>query len=223
MRGALAHMLKVTLGTIARLQGRPEEAWRQVRAMLPDGAQTEPGTKIFLDSMMFLHLGGLLALDAGDRDGAREWAEASDRWLAWSGAVHGQSEGQALWARYHRQAGNANQAYEHAERALAHATEPRQPLALLAAHRLVGELDTEEGRYDDAEKHLDASLALADACQVPYERALTLLAMAELRVATGAPEAAKALLNEVKSICEPLGTKPALARADGLAARLTSG
>ena len=39
--------------------------------------------------------------------------------------------------------------------ALAHATEPRQPLALLAAHRLLGELDTDAGRYADAATHLD--------------------------------------------------------------------
>jgi len=63
-------MPKVTLGTIARLQGRPEEAWRHARARLPEGAKTEPGTKPFLDSMMFLHLGGLLALDDGDLEGA---------------------------------------------------------------------------------------------------------------------------------------------------------
>ncbi len=220
LRGPLADMARVTLGTIARLQGRPEEAWRQVRARLPEGAQTAPGTKDFEDSMMFLHLGGLLALDAGDRDGAREWAAASDRWLAWSGAVLGQSEGQALWAQYHRQAGNREQAHEHAERALAHATEPRQPLALIAAHRLVGELDTEARRFPNADTHLAASLALADACQAPYERALTLLATAALRAATGATVAMRTLIDEVRAICEPLGATPVLARADALVSRL---
>ena len=220
LRGALAHMPKVTLGSIARLQGRPEEAWRHVRAPLPEGAQTEPGTKAFLYSMMFLHLGGLLALDAGDLDEAREWAAASDRWLAWSGAVLGQSEGQMLWAQYHRQAGDMDAAREHAERALAHASEPRQPLALLAAHRLLGELDTDVGRFADAEQHLAESLALADACQAPYERALTLLAMAELKTATGDIDAAKTLIDEVRAICEPLGAKPTLARADALASAL---
>jgi hypothetical protein len=94
--------------------------------------------------------------------------------------------------------------------------------AVFAAHRLLGELDTEAGRTEGAAAHLDASVALADACQAPYERALTLLAMAEWRVATGAPEAAKALLNEVKSICEPLGAEPALALAAALTDRLAS-
>ncbi|MDQ6833639.1 MAG: helix-turn-helix transcriptional regulator, partial [Chloroflexota bacterium] len=222
LRGALAHMPTVTLGTIARLQGRREEAWRFVRARLPEGAQTEPGTTTFSESMLFLRLGGLLALDAGDLEGAREWAEASDRWLAWSGAVLGQSEGQMLWAHFHRQAGNREQAYEHAERALAHATEPRQPLALIAAHRLVGELDTDARRFPNADTHLAASLALADACEAPYERALTLLAMAALRAARGEADAVRTLLGEVRAICIPLGAMPTLARVDALLAHLAA-
>ncbi len=130
----------------------------------------------------------------------------------------GQSEGQALWAQYHRQAGDSQQAY-----ALAHANAPRQPLALIAAHRLLGELDTEAGRDEDAARHLETSLALADACQAPYERALTLLAMAELRAAIGSSDDAKRLLDAVQSTCAPLGAKPVLARADALAARLAIG
>ncbi len=152
--------------------------------------------------------------------GYDEGLETHDRWLAWSGALLGLSEGQALWARYHRQSGDSDQAYEHAERALALATEPRQPLALIAAHRLLGELDTDAGRYDDAAVYLDESLRLADACAAPYERALTLLAMAELHIATGDNDDAKRLLDEVRAICEPLGAKPALVRADALMARL---
>jgi predicted ATPase len=138
-----------------------------------------------------------------------------------AGAVRGLSEGHALWAQYHRAAGDRERACEEAKQALVHATEPRQPLALIAAHRLLGELDTDAGRYEDAEMHLQSSLDLADACAAPYERALTLLAMAKLRVATDEADAARALLDEVQAICEPLGAKPALARAETLAARLT--
>ncbi len=47
--------------------------------------------------------------------------------------------------------------------------------------------------------------------------------MAELRAATGENETARTLLDAVQSICEPLGAKPALARADVVTARLTSG
>jgi DNA-binding CsgD family transcriptional regulator len=136
--------------------------------------------------------------------------------------VCGRSEGAAIRAHYYRQKGDASRARAHAERALAHAAEPRQPLALLAAHRLLGELDTGAGRYADASRHLDGSLALAEACQAPYERALTLLAMAELHAVTGERDATSALIDGVKALCEPLGAKPALARAGALAARIAA-
>jgi len=87
---------------------------------------------------------------------------------------------------------------------------------------LLGELDSDTGRFDDAETHLNLSLTLADACTAPYERALTLLAMAELRAATNQREGAQTLITEVRTICEPLGAKPALIRADALAAQLTA-
>ncbi|HEY8597032.1 MAG TPA: LuxR C-terminal-related transcriptional regulator, partial [Thermomicrobiales bacterium] len=73
----------------------------------------------------------------------------------------------------------------HAAAALRHATSPRQPLALLAAHRLGGELAAAAGDLAAAGAHLDAALALADACRAPYERALTLLARAALPTAGG--------------------------------------
>ncbi len=71
--------------------------------------------------------------------------------------------------------------------------------------------------------HLEQALALTEACAAPYERALTLLALAELRAATGDRDAARTLLGQVRAICESLGAKPALARADALAARLDEG
>ncbi|MHB8644719.1 MAG: hypothetical protein ACYDAR_02890 [Thermomicrobiales bacterium] len=39
-------------------------------------------------------------------------------------------------------------------------------------------------------------------------------------MATGKTEATKTLVNEMKTICQPLGAKPTLARADALAKRL---
>jgi DNA-binding CsgD family transcriptional regulator len=163
-----------------------------------------------------------LALDAHDLEMAKEWLEAHDRWLAWSGAMRGQSEGAVLWAEYHRRVGDLPQARAHAERALAYATAPRQPLALLAAHRLLGELETEAGQIESAAAYLDASLRLADACAAPYERALTLLAQAELRAAIGETVEGCTLLDEVMTICEPLGATPTLQRAVALAARLAT-
>src|SRR5262249_1872712 len=142
---------------------------------------------------------------AGDLGTAKAWLEAHDRWLEWSDAILGQAEGQALWAQCYRRTGDNAQAAACAARALAHATEPRQPLALLAAHRLLSELATDASKFDEAARHLDASLRLADACQAPYERALTLLALAHLRAATDAPETARSLLDEARAICLALG------------------
>ncbi|HEU5423913.1 MAG TPA: hypothetical protein VFU72_10265 [Nitrolancea sp.] len=140
--------------------------------------------------------------------------EAHDRWLAWSGAVFGRAEGALGWAAYHRAAGDPEQARQHAGQARAYATEPRQPLALLAAHRCLGELATAAGDHAEAATQFDAALTLAVACAAPYERALTLLALAELRLLSGDTPAAQTLLDEARALLEPLAARPALARAD---------
>jgi DNA-binding CsgD family transcriptional regulator len=106
----------------------------------------------------------------------------------------------------------------HAEAAIARASEPRQPLALLAAHRALGELGVSEGGTGEAALHLDTALALAQACAAPYERALTLLALAELRAAGNDRQSVAALLGEARALLTPLGATPALTRADNLAA-----
>ncbi|HET8632200.1 MAG TPA: AAA family ATPase [Thermomicrobiales bacterium] len=210
------------LGELARARGEVAAAWSLVGEGLPDGEATAPGATPYRATLGLLRLAALLALDAGDLAAARSWLAAHARWLDWSGAVLGRVEGALGWAAYHRAAGDPAAARTYAERARAYASEPRQPLALLAAHRLVGELATADDDRDGATEHLTTALALADACAAPYERALTLLALAELRAATGAPEAAGAALAEARAICTPLEAKPALARADALAARLAA-
>jgi DNA-binding CsgD family transcriptional regulator len=182
------------------------------------GPETEPG-KIYYN-LVLLHVAAAWAMTNGDLATTRAWLEAHDRWLAWSGAVLGRSEGQILWGQYYRAAGDADRAVRHAQEALAQATQPRQPLALLAAHRLLGELDTTAGRYADAAAHLTTALAWADRCAAPYERAMTLLSMAALHAATNQHTDARTLLNEVRAICVPLDAKPTLARVDALLEQL---
>jgi DNA-binding CsgD family transcriptional regulator len=210
------------LAQLARAQGRTTEAAAYIREQFPAGPETEPGDIVLGFGLRLQREACGLALDAGDLPGARAWLEAHDRWLAWSGAVLGRAEGETLWARYHRQAGEIEQAYAHAERAHADASEPRQPLALLTAHRLMGELDTDAGRYGEAARHLAASRALADTCQAPYERALTLIALADLRATTGASEEARALLDEATAICEPFGAWPAFTQIATIQTRLAA-
>ena len=134
----------------------------------------------------------------------------------------GQADGRLAWARYHSAIGERDLARASAADALSLASAPDQPLVRLAAHRLLGEIATADGCYADAEQHLAVSLELATACEVPFERALTLLALAELRVRMGAVDDAAALLEAVREICVPLGAVPTLARAEALAAKLST-
>jgi DNA-binding CsgD family transcriptional regulator len=221
-RTTQAEMRGLTLvGMLARARGERAVVREMVAEMFPEGAGHEPGTLPFRYGLALQETAAALALDDEDLSAAKGWLDAHDRWLAWSGAVLGQSEGQALWAQYHRQAGDLEQACMHAERALVHAATPRQPLALLAAHRLRGELATDAARFADAQSDLDTAFALADACEAPYERALTLLALATLRLATGDTQRARTLLEDARTICARLGATPALARADALLAHLS--
>lgn len=207
---------------LARAQGDGARAWRLVHDALPEGSDTAPGGARFPLALAMVREGAALALDADDLPAAHAWSIAYDRWLAWSGAVRGQVEGALLWAQFHWQAGDRAAAERHATDALAYAATPRQPLALLTAHRLRGELATAGGDGKTADTHLRAALALADACAAPYERALTLIAMAELHAATGVGTATS-LLAEARGIFQTLGARPALARVVSLVAALDAG
>ena len=122
------------------------------------------------------------------------------------GAPTGSSHGRSI-----TELGERESALRHAEQAMAEASAPRQPLALLASHRLLGMLATEAGRFVAATGHLETSLELANACAAPYERALTLLALAELSAATGDGAAARRMLAKARDLhpsgC-PVGTRP---------------
>lgn len=210
------------LAEIAYRQGETDLAWSLVREWLPADPATSPGDARFLDTIATQQLAATLATDSDDLPVARAWIMAHDRWLMWSDAVLGRSKGCLLWARYYGAAGDVGRAYHDAKEALLRATMPHQPLALLAAHRLLGELETGRGRCDDAMTHLDTALSLADACRAPYERALTLLSLAQLRVALGAPGETEELLAEVRTICALLGAAPTLARVARIAASLVA-
>jgi DNA-binding NarL/FixJ family response regulator len=77
-----------------------------------------------------------------------------------------------------------------------------------------------EARHDDAQTHLGESLALAKACAAPFERALTLLEFARLRAAQGQTDETHQILNEVRTICEPLQARPALEQVAAVEAQL---
>jgi DNA-binding CsgD family transcriptional regulator len=209
------------VGSIARAQGESETVWQIVQETFPEGPTTAPGDLHYPYGLSILRLAIETACDSNDLETARLWLETHDRWLEWSGTVLWAAYGPGLWARYFWLAGMRAQANARAHAALQEATDLHQPLVLIAAHRTLGELEIAGGRFDAARQHLDAALALADACRAPYERALTLLAYAELAIAMGDTPAATTVLDEVRAICTPLGARPAIARADALANRLS--
>jgi DNA-binding CsgD family transcriptional regulator len=210
------------LVTLAHEQGDAKLIATLAREVLPGGPATEPGDSNVLTTVVLLRALASLAVDAGDLTTARSWLEAHDRWLAWSGIVLAQAEGDLAWSAFHRADDKPDLAYDHAMQALVRATAPRQPLALLAAHRLLAELDATAGRQTEAAAHFQEAFLLADACAAPYERALTLLAQAGWNAATGDRATARVMLDDVRAICEPLGAARALARSDALAAQLSA-
>jgi DNA-binding CsgD family transcriptional regulator len=205
---------------LARHRGDPAVAWAAILPLFPEGPATAPGDLIHQEGLFLQRIAAGLCLDAGDLPGAHAWLTAHDRWLAWSGSVLGQADGQVAWGAFHQAAGNEALARAHLAAALALAATPDQPLVRLSAHRLLGELDIAGRRTAGAEVHLATALALADACEVPFERALILLALAELLAMTGEAGEAASLVVDARRICVGLGAVPALARADALAARL---
>lgn len=206
----------VFLGRFAQVRGDLERASSEVRAALPQGPASAPGDERAFTSVELVGLAAELALDAGDLPRALAWLHCHDRWLEHSGNIQGRARGELLWARHLQLGGDLGLARQHAERSLTFAGTPRQPLALLSAHRFLGQLDLNAGDVTSAESHLSDALELCDACVAQFERAQTLLVLARLESLTGNVEDARALLAELRAICVPLVAKPLLTAADEL-------
>jgi DNA-binding CsgD family transcriptional regulator len=216
----LRREVTTTLAVLARHRGDAEVAREHIRALLPDGAVTEPGDIIHQEGLMLQRLAADLCLDRGDVAEARIWLEAHDRWLEWSGSVLERADGQVAWARWHRAAGDLSLAKDLAAQALALASAPEQPLVLLAAHRLLGEIETAAKQIDAAAAHLTSALDLAEKCEAPFERALTLLALAEMHMAIGAWPEAVTILDAARQICTAIRANFVIAKVDDLAERI---
>jgi ATP/maltotriose-dependent transcriptional regulator MalT len=209
------------LAWLAREQGDLDLAWRIIREEFPEGPATSPGTTWFLPAIALQEVAARLAVDQGDLPTARNWLQARDRWLEWSGTVLGRAEGHLGWATWASAAGDLQFAQRHAMRARDAARSPRQPLALLRAHRLLGGISGSLGRRVEAAANLQAALELAEACGAPYERALTLLEMAATAGGRDGRALVADLLKQVTTICTPLDARPALARVAALSRQLT--
>lgn len=205
-----------TRAWLGRHRGNPAEAWSVIDERLPSGPDTAPGNCIYQEGLFLQRLAADLCLDRADLIPARSWLEAHDRWLAWSGSHLGQADGRLCWARYHQVSGIPPAAHDAAWEAVSLASEPDQPLVRLGALRLLGEIETARGEYEAADSCLVRSLDLATVCEAPFERALTLIDLAELRHVTGDRAATIDLLTEAQKIAMPLGAVHALARIETL-------
>jgi DNA-binding CsgD family transcriptional regulator len=204
---------------LARCRGDARTAWEQIRQVFPGGPDTAPGEVIHQEGLQLQRLAAELCLDAGNIADGRRWLTAHDAWLQWSEAVLGIAAGELSWAHLLFADGDEG-ARSRAVHALALATDLDQPGVRLGAHRLLGELELQANHDNGAIAELSKSLELAEACELPFERALTLLPLAEAHLAAGRGTDAASLLADARSTLSSLGADPALARADAIAVRL---
>ncbi len=202
-------------------EGDNERARTIIAEILKDGPQTPPEEQAFYVPAEPHRVAAGIAINESDIDLAREWMTAHDHWLDWSEAVQGRAEGLLLWARIYLAENDIEKAHELAEQARQQAEDPRQPMALIAIHRFLGELATHSGDLDVADEHLGESRELVEACDLPYERALTLLAQAELEVQRDDQDNARSLLAYSRRIATDLDARPVIDRADRLIAKLS--
>ncbi|MFN8523363.1 MAG: BREX system ATP-binding domain-containing protein [Chloroflexota bacterium] len=214
---ALVHAFwaREVIARIGLARGDTAMAWLTVKAALPDGPATRPGDSFFPFALAAQLLAVQASLAIGDAAQAGRWLESNDAWLAWSGAQLGRAENALFWASYHRSAGDWDAAKAGAARACALAESPLQPLTLIAGRRMAGQLFMERGDLNRARAELERSLRLADACDVPYERALSLLAFGELAIRLDKASAAQDALSRSRAVLARLRADPALGRLDG--------
>jgi DNA-binding NarL/FixJ family response regulator len=216
----LRRQLTRAMAPVALHQGDTDEAWRQVRAILPAGVETEPGSALLSDALMLQQVAVNLCLDAGNTEEAKRWLAANQRWLDWSGSVVGRSAHQLGLARLAAALRDHPGAIATARVALDLAMAPHQPLAELWARRLLGELLLADDRRAEAIDQLAVALDLAQACDLPYERAVVQVALASAHCES--PEVARALAGEARSVLAELNARPDVARVDQVLAGLTA-
>jgi DNA-binding CsgD family transcriptional regulator len=202
----------LAVAEIALHRGDVESARHEVTAWFPLGPETPPGTRFYRPSIYLQQIAADLALADGDIELAAAWLACNDRWLAWAGCTSHRAAYHLGIARLRLVEDDPEAASACAETALRAASEPRQPLVLLRAHRMLGELATVRGELPAAEAHLATALDLAVTCEAPFEEALDLLAGLELDRYVGRLEAADPRLARTGAILHHLGAAPSLRR-----------
>jgi DNA-binding CsgD family transcriptional regulator/tetratricopeptide (TPR) repeat protein len=210
------HYALTWLARLAREQGDPQLAWKYLRDVLPNGAQTQPGSVTFVPACESYLLAIDLCLDSGDLEDGGMWTDALDVLIDWNGAVRWQA---GIWLRRARLAQLTGE-YQSAERmghvVLEQARKHHQVLVEIKALRFLGEISA----GDDSSTYLEESVALADACDARYEMALGKLSLAERYAEAGKYEGSCRIVDVLAETLKCFDAKPVLARLDGLGERL---
>ena len=201
------------------VQGNYHDARNLLDDLQSSDPDPKPGCHFYRPTILAQQLAIQIELAEGNLGRAKSRLVAYDHWHDWSEGVVGMAEGHLLWARYLLLAGDRQRSRNHAERALRSASEPRQPLVLIAAHRLLGKLSTLQHDFVAAKDHLTSAAKIARACRVQYELTLTELAEAELALAMQEPAQALPLIDRVITTCKALEAQPALIYAEKLVLR----
>jgi DNA-binding CsgD family transcriptional regulator len=211
----------VARARLAMYQGRYDDTRDLIMQAARNGPQTDPEQNVhFAVPGELQRIAAELAIRTGDLDDARLWLQSHDSWLKYSGASFGLAQGLLLKAHLRLVEGDEAGALALTEDSIKYASTPRQPLALIAAHRYASKIRAGNGDFARAEKDLAISMSLADSCALPYERALGLLIMAETELAKRNHSVARAALIEAQQTFDQLEAIPGIERARSLSRRI---
>ena len=194
----------LSMAAIACARGAFAEAWSLIEMGLPSGRTTTPGTTFFAETTEAMLIATDLAIEQLELTEARLWIETYDQWIAWSEATLGLADSRLRWARIFHAEGDDQQARASVRDALEVASDPEQPIVLIAAYRLLGDLEAGAGNVADARTWLETSLDLAAACQLPSEQALSQTSLVSLLTESNEPERAMHHFELAMSIVEQL-------------------
>jgi DNA-binding CsgD family transcriptional regulator len=197
---------------IAFWRGQYEDAWKEVRQAMPLGAGQPWQSRQLQEGLFFQRLAIDLCLASGDLPTAETWLASLREWVMCSGAMTPMADVTCQSARYALAAGNADEARALAIESLDQATRLGQPLAQLAAHRVLAEVDR-LGRHDTAAlDQLELALVLARRCEAAHATASILTSLAELHDSRGDSALARTTSEEALAIASCLRAAPLLQR-----------
>ncbi|MFZ5816992.1 MAG: helix-turn-helix transcriptional regulator [Bacillota bacterium] len=156
----------------------------------------------------------------GDRKMARAWVESADRWATHLGATLWRGPIERARAKLLFLEGDGEGAYATIQAALQNRRLGEPVYWQIGGLRLAGEIAAALGQWQEAETNLRQSLELAQRCRVPYEAALTQLALGSLL--PGLPDT-RELLTAARESLAHLGAAPALREAEAALERLHGG